>query len=441
MTIEPLPDAGEPIPYASVPVAQPSAPVTETDRIVTLDVLRGFAVLGILLVNIQFFAFTAAHAEEWRWDGLSLSEMVTRGGIEFFATFKFITLFSLLFGMGLALQDQRAAARGRPFVATYVRRLVVLLLIGLAHAILLWYGDVLAFYALFGFVALLMRNLSPRVLLIVAIILFLVPTCLLGGVAAVAPQELAGNSFDWDLLAKQSGITSPEDPGYEFFQFMADEVNIYQSGAWLEMIGHRAFTYSMFALATVFFFGPRIMAMFLLGIYFVRRGLFTDSTRHRRTYWGFLVIGLALGAPLQILPFWARGFDADSGLAVLIYISGLYFGSIGMALAYAGGVALVCMRKDWVGRLGPLAAVGRMALTNYLGHSLICGFIFYGYGLGYFDRLAYPTVVMIVMAIFAAQLVTSPIWLRFFKFGPMEWLWRSLSYWRLQPMRRRGPRQ
>jgi uncharacterized protein len=431
-------DPSAAVPVASVACASalPLTPVGEGERVVMIDVLRGFAILGVLIVNIQFFAFTVSGATDWHWEGLSPADSLARGAIQFFAEAKFITLFSILFGMGLAIQSERAAAKGRSFVGTYVRRLVVLLLIGAAHATLLWYGDILLCYALVGFIALLFHKARPRTLMIVAIVMFFVPVLFMTSCTVLMPGEMAQSSMDWNYIAKQNNATSSDQPAYEFFEFMADEERVYQSGTWSDMVLHRSATYAMIWFAMLIVYNWRVLAMFLLGIYFIRRRVFTEPDRHRGTYRRMVGIGLGVGLPLQLLALTAHRLDPESGWVFLLYFLGLYLGSMCLALAYAGIVALVCLNKDWLDRLSPVAAVGRTALTNYLSHSVICGFIFYSYGLGQFNRIGYWSALLIVFAIFAAQLVISPIWLRFFKFGPLEWMWRSLAYWKAQPMLR-----
>ncbi len=457
--------AESPLPYARL---VESAPVAEGERVVLLDVLRGVAVLGILLVNITFYAFTFLEAAEWHLEDMSAKDAVARLGIELFATFKFITIFSLLFGMGLGLQSGRAAAENRPFAGMYVRRLVVLLFIGLAHAVLLWYGDILVLYALMGFIALLCRNVRPRRLLITAIVLFLVPLGIMGGAAALWPEEITKPMLDWERIAEdhrasmaadQAAVSQPaedtptttsptatspangppEDPALAFFAFMADEERVYQSGSWGEMVLHRSVVFFGAMLpVNLLLIGWRCLGLFLLGIFLVRRGLFLGSPQHAGVYRRMALLGLAFGVPLQIAATVSRALAPEEVWGVVVYMFGLYLGSMAMSLAYCGIVALACMRGGLVARLGPVAAVGRMALTNYLSHSVICGFVFYSYGLGLFGRIGHAAAVLVVLAIFGMQLVISPIWLRHFRFGPCEWLWRTLSYWHIQPMRRSG---
>ncbi len=210
MSTEPTP--GPPLADCA-PMPPPAAPVADAQRIVTLDVLRGVAVLGILLVNIAFFAFPFTDALEWEWDQLTGTDRVTRPMIQFVATGKFITIFSMLFGVGLALQSERARRAGRPFAALYSRRLLVLLAIGLGHGVLIWYGDILAFYAVIGFIALLCRRLAPRTLLIVSAILLMIPILGMTGCALIDPQKDWGGMGLGELLEESSTTGAEQESG------------------------------------------------------------------------------------------------------------------------------------------------------------------------------------------------------------------------------------
>ena len=438
----------------------------------TLDVLRGVAVLGILLVNIAFFASPFTDALEWEWDQLTGTDRVTRPMIQFVATGKFITIFSMLFGAGLALQSERARRAGRPFAALYSRRLLVLLAIGLCHGVLIWYGDILAFYAVIGFIALLCRRLTPRTLLIVSAILLMIPILGLTGCALLDLQEDWGGMGLGALLeessttgAEQESGTDPDptttaatqtasapasrpsarpetdtrrDRGLEMFlEFVQSETQVYQSGSWLEMLAIRAFYYLAIAWPMyAVLYSWRTLALFLAGMAMIKLGLFDATAGRRRVLRRMLLAGLVVGVPLEVLYVVLQGVGDRRAIMVLALTAVDWFGTIGMALAYLSTVGLLCLRGAWVARLRPVASVGQMALTNYLMHSIVCTTIFYSYGFGLFGRISHGGALLIVVAIFAAQLVISPIWLRHFRFGPAEWAWRSLTYWRMQPMRR-----
>ena len=422
-----------PIPTARPQVSfPPAAPVRDAERIFLLDVLRGVAVLGILLVNVQFFAFPLSDAMALTWLALPPLDAVAKLFTGFFAEFKFISLFSMLFGMGLALMSGRAERSGRPFGTLYARRLLVLLAIGLLHGVLLWYGDILSLYALLGFIALPCRRLRPRTLVILAVVLFMAPLLCFGGYTAAFPDQAFSGTWDWAAIAEQVG-----EEAAPFFRFLADEQRVYQTGTWGEMVLHRSVTFAvMLVFANLMMFGGRCLALFFLGMAVVRAGLVDDPEQHRPAFRRMLIFGLAAGVPLQVAGFVLQARHSGKAFGDMAFFDLLYLGSMGLSLAYLGGLALLCLRRGWATRLRPLAAVGRMALTNYLSHSVICGLVFYGYGLGLIGQVRHAAAFALVLAIFAAQLVISPLWLRRFRFGPVEWLWRSATYGRLQPMRR-----
>ncbi len=439
------------------------APVDEYERVFTLDALRGVAVLGIFIVNILFMAFTVNEAQDWSWQDLSPADGAARVFITFFAEMKFITLFSLLFGMGLAIQNQRAEARQRPLGGVYVRRLLVLLAIGLAHGFLLWFGDILTTYALLGFIAYACRNVSTKRLLITATILMLVPVVGVGSCGIAFPEAMIGQQSSWAELAEKArqeeasmpssapttaaaSDDSPDVPysaelraysAADFYEWMAREKEIYQTGTWSEIAAHRAVTYLVVMIfVCLLMFSWRCLALFLIGICVVRAGLFLDRPEHAPLYRKLIAVGLAAGVTLQFVTLWTHFVDSREVGVLLLNFFCLYLGSLGISAAYAGAVALACLHDSWRRRLKPFAAVGRMALTNYLMHSIITALLFHSYGLGYFSRLTYWQGLLVVLAVFALQLVLSPLWLRAFRFGPAEWLWRCATYGRREPLRR-----
>lgn len=472
---------------ASTPAGVAGGPVSESERIVTLDVLRGAAVLGILLVNIAFFAAPLLESQDFRWKRAAGLDAAMGLLVRVFCDFKFITLFSLLFGMGLALQSRRAAAAGRAFGGLYARRLLVLLAIGILHGVLLWYGDILGTYALLGFIALACRNVGTRRLLIAAGVLFTLPLLFLAGIAALAPEADWSETQSWGSYAederrarrgstahshdgdsittapalsaetvamsrsatKPAAASAPADRGEEIerrvirlFQFLDREAEIYRKGPVRDIVLHRSIYY--FIVVGLIFNAKvaawRCLAMFFVGIVFMRWGVFDGTDRHAATFRCFLRWGLAIGLPLEIAAFILMNTSVPNAWIGWSGVTLHYTGSMALCLAYAGGLALLCMKSDWLHRLSPLAAVGRMALTNYLLHSVLCGLIFYSYGLGLFGAVGFAQCVGVALAIFGLQLVLSPHWLRHFQFGPVEWLWRCLTYGRLVPMRRRAVR-
>ena len=411
------------------PAAPPeAAPVRTGERIAALDVLRGFAVLGILAMNVQSYSMIEAAylnpaANDWI-DGAGYWAWLVA---HVFFDMKFISIFSALFGAGMALMAERAAARGASATGVHYRRQFWLLLIGLAHAHLIWYGDILVPYALCGFLLYSLRNLSPTKLLI-------------GGFAMTAVP--AG----FFLL---TGLSIPFIPAEDQAQFAADwapaaaaieaEIATYR-GSWLTQLPHRSATAlgtEIFVFLVLFFW--RSGGLMLVGMGLYKLGVF--SARRSPTFYRRLLAGsFGVGLPIVIL---GAVFNTRHGFAFEhSMFQGMVFNLVGATIVFLGYVALVMLAvlHGWLpGLQRRLQAAGRMALSNYISQSVICTLIFYGHGLGQFEQIGRPGQFGIVVAIWALQLAWSPWWLARFRFGPLEWLWRSLTYMKFQPMAVRSP--
>lgn len=385
--------------------------------------LRGFAVLGILIVNMQGFArISSAYTNPSSGRILDTADQWTWIAIHLFADTKFISIFSLLFGVGMAIMSERMAARGVPGTGLHYRRQFWLLLIGLAHALLIWHGDILVSYAICGFLLYPLRNLAPRRLLWIGGGAIVVPALLLGLFALAMPYlpeaEQAAALAEW--------APSQEEIDAEVAAFR---------GAWVDQLPKRASFYGAFVGAVFpFFVLWRAGGLMLVGVALYRLGFF-EAARHAVLYRRMAVLGLALGLPVCAWGTFAmlRGLDWTQTMIQQMLFN--YLGSIGVFLAYVALVMLMVHggRISWLRRR--LEAAGRMALTNYIAQSILCTLIFYGHGLGLFERVSAPGQVGIVVAIWALQLAWSPWWLARFRFGPLEWLWRSASYMRWQPLK------
>ena len=402
-------------------------PIAPQERIQVVDILRGFALLGILLVNMAIFRAGWAATQPVTPATTGMLDRLAAHAIDLFAEGKFFTLFSFLFGFGFAIQMIRAQERGVAFVPRFMRRLLVLFVIGLAHAFLLWCGDILVSYALLGFVLLLFRNRSPRALLIWATILLLGMALLLGAVLGLIEYgRTVPDGAEQIVLAEQGMRAS-------FAQQADEELRVYSSGSYSEIVAYRARSMPS-VYATVLFQAPPILAMFLLGLYAGKRGIFHDPAAHttllrRVRFWG-VIVGLLLSL-LVVLVETQRGI-LSAALAPLLNMS--LAGPI-LSMGYAATITLLAQHERWRARLAPLGAAGRMALTNYLLQTLICTTIFYGYGLSLFGQVGAAAGVGLTIAIYALQISFSVWWLQRFRFGPMEWLWRSLTYGHVQPLR------
>ena len=391
-------------------------PVSRSERIELLDILRGAALFGIIAANMRAFNSPMAtyfdHSVMWT----GVADRIAQGFIDLFISGKFITLFSFLFGIGFAVQMERASARGVSPRSFYLRRLTVLLLMGLAHAFLLWWGDILAPYALMGFLLYLFRNRSQKTVLIWSAALYCWPLLTFGGM----------------LAAVSAGVPIPMPPRATP-ETLQRVVEIYAHGSYAQIFQERLHEMAFNAVGIVFFY-PRVLGIFLFGLWFWRTGIIHNIAAHtallkRCVAWG-LAIGLAGNAAfVAISEIYHPDPMAPSGLSYLLNV----LGSVGipaLSLAYASTVALLFCDPVWQSRLRPFAAVGRTALTNYLLQTVICTTIFNTWGFSLYGTFGPPAGLALTVVIYAAQIPLSIWWLRRHTYGPMEWVWRVLTYGR-----------
>ncbi|MCS7209489.1 MAG: DUF418 domain-containing protein [Fimbriimonadales bacterium] len=399
-------------------------PVGEGERIEVLDALRGIALLGILMVNMAAFKGLSTLEQFPRVE--SLAQPVNQYAYWFIQAFfqtKFYPIFAFLFGLGFALQIGRLRARGTPATKIMLRRLLVLLLIGALHGLFLWTGDVLLLYALCGMLLLLLDRLSASVVLYLVLGLW--------GAHAFCCLGFAGMSFWWASQGADGGF----DP---FTVYVEQGRQAYaQSSYWVA----QQFRFREWALMFInaVFFVPNALMMFLVGLYFGKRGIFERLSEHRGLLALLAIVGLPLGMALNI--WYATGLSnslraGDELLAYAWYTLSIVFGPI-LAIGYIGAFGWLWATVGALRSvLAPVAAAGRMALTNYLTQSVVCTLLFYGYGLGLHDRVSIVQGVVLTVLIWGVQVVLSTLWLRQFQYGPMEWLWRSLTYGRRMALRR-----
>lgn len=423
---------------------EPVAPVATPERHAALDALRGFALLGILTMNViagmpaaAYFnaplagGFTGWNFAAWLVGYIAFNE-------------KMMTIFSMLFGAGLVLVSDRAAARGRSPVTYFLRRTFALLIFGLLHAYFLFYGDILYTYALCSLAVYWFRNFSPRTLLVLGV-LMIIPGLifmLASGVffhfakaAAVRVEaaRLAGTTPTASDKALAEAWAESSRDFHPSAEDVAKEVALHRTGSYWdvtrkrigEAIGLQTFVFGFMLFWTV---GGRM----LIGMALMKLGVWTGE-RSIGFYRRMCLTGYALGLPLVAAgAYFQVKHDFD---VVYLFLGDLLwneFGSILVASGHAGALLWLWKAGAFPRLMALLAAVGRMALTNYLLQSLIMLLFFDTFGM--FDRLDRVGLSVFVMAVWAVQLTISPLWLRAFRFGPAEWLWRSLTYWRVQPM-------
>lgn len=393
------------------------SPVPAPERIELLDVLRGLAIGGILIGNMQWFSGYGMLPEALAAQS-TFADRIIHFLVHFFVEGKFYSIFSFLFGFGFALQIARAAERGDLKASLFKRRLFWLLVIGLAHAFLLWAGDILSIYALMGFVLVLFRRKTNDSLLKWAIALMLVPilTYILFYILFalfVSPEDIA--KFNGGQLEFWNQMVSKVRQG-NYRQIISDFNLQYIVGRYIGLIFDMRL--------------PKILAMFLLGFYAYRRGFFQNLAAHQAFIRRVLVFGLVLGLVGNIAFAALAGKEAvfPPTLAGIAGVITYAFGVPALALGYIALIVMLWQKSAWRAVLGFLAPVGRMALTNYLMQTVICVFIFYGYGFGQFGNVGAGAATLIALGIFLFQILFSSSWLKYFQYGPMEWIWRQLTY-------------
>lgn len=416
-----------------------------SNRIEGLDVARGFALLGIFLVNIEFMAYPLGILETRPTE--DVVDLGVWAFVRIFCEGKFYPLFSMLFGMGLMLQRQRVVARGRPFLPLYLRRLVVLSGLGLVHGLLIWYGDVLFVYSFAGFVLMLCSGLSGRVLLGIGGAFWGLGIIVVGSLALLIPSDMPDSreellrdaaSIEVDgppleFLFSSLGAEGPDGPsfnGLEESPWVAAEIKAYREGSYFQAFGFRAMSFALLSVVVLMGGGLDILGMFFIGAGLVSLGLF----REEGDGWPlrFVALALVIGIPVSaagvVLPVYSPG-GLGAGLGEIARIlSGpmIALGYLGLwMLAGRSGLFRLARRA--------LACTGRMALTNYLSQSVVATFVMYHWGLGQFGTWRLQDLAALVVGIYFVQLVVSSWWMERFRFGPLEWLWRSLTYGKLQP--------
>lgn len=469
-----------------------TGPVRESDRILALDATRGFALLGILLVNIGTFGEAFGY---FTWpsprDDRGAFEWITWVLGKTFWEGRFYPLFSMLFGMGLVIQHARAHAEGRRFAPPMIRRLLVLAVIGALHALLIWYGDILFIYGIAGLLMLAFLRFSARVLFILAGSVAAFSIVLMAGLgmiqvaferagtkaatetiearadapidtavgsvasavdAPITDEALAAPSSTDALVASEGPSGRANDakasPFSEFLNELSNgrisngpvdqrwielETRAYRDGTWLDQFGFRAISWAAILVISLLSFGWTVLAFFLLGAAWMKCNIFDRS--RRRWHVAFVVLAVVVATPVALAAAIATPTMGTLFHAVIIPPLHLITGAM-IALGYLGAITLLVHAGAARGVTYVLSCAGRMAFTNYLMQSVIATAIFYSWGLGLFDSTTRLERIGIALAIYGYQLGFSVLWLRFFTMGPLEWFWRAATYLRLSPLRR-----
>lgn len=392
-------------------------------RHVILDALRGFALLGICMANFpEFSLYSFLPVEAASMMPTSGWDYAVKYFLSIFVDGKFYTIFSLLFGVGFSIIITNVTKRGGNAMAVFYRRMAVLLIIGFLHLMYIWSGDILMLYALMGMILPLFLKVSDKALLWTAGVLLFLPVILDFGLEA-AGVSLSAPIVDWQWReCAKVGITEDNfaywlrdaDSYAKVFDFLIQGA-IVRLQEFVD--GHRWF---------------KVLGLFMIGLYIGRHRLYADLEARKPLLRKAAGWGLGLGLPLSCLYAWESmsGHPFGSGMHSLIYFLSVYLTAFG----YIGGICLLYLRHQDAACWRILAYPGRMALTNYIGQSLIGMLIYYGTGFGFGADTGLAYVELTVICVFIFQICFSALWLRFFRFGPLEWIWRCLTYLRLFPL-------
>jgi uncharacterized protein len=405
----------------------PYQPLQLNERVEILDLLRGIALLGILMVNMPLmnapFITEMGDFAIWRDPANKTASWI----IKFFFTGKFYTLFSMLFGIGFYFFLRKA--NDASLVPLFRRRLGWLLAFGVMHVVLLWYGDILVFYALFGFLLIPFRKKSNRSLIIWAVCILFIPVVLstlfvfLMKMAQMSPQGAA--EMEASLVASNMRMS----------ELLEQALIVYPTGSFAEIVQMRLMEYQNI-LGGIFFFFPNVLAMFLVGVVLARKKVFEDLDANKEFFKKLLLYSL----PFALVGNWLYATYAsdvsyiDMDWVLVLTLVGHGFGGPAMTFVYIALIAHVFHKGYFRPLTYVIAKTGRMALTNYLSQSIIATTIFFSYGLGMYGRVNIWQGMILTVAIYVVQVIWSYYWLQHFRYGPMEWLWRTLTYGKKQKM-------
>ncbi|MBM7579787.1 DUF418 domain-containing protein [Jeotgalibacillus terrae] len=379
-------------------------PIDSQQRIQNLDVIRGFSLLGIFIVNMIAFHSPLYYYDPYAWWGDSLNRQAY-WWIDVFVQASFYPIFAMMFGAGLALQFVRAQQKDTRFSAFAMRRLGVLLVIGMVHAFLIWSGDILITYAVTGFILIWMLKMSGKMLLTLGFIIYFLPQALLAGImffaAMVDPTTVTYFSSVQDIESSVANYGSGSF-GQIFSQRLED---------WQYANDPEAFVSIVIA----------ILPLMMIGAGAAKLQLFQKAKEKKMLLSVLTVLFLGAGLAVKTSPYWG-----EQNLAFVLTQD--YVGGPLVAMGYMTLLLLIMTAPVTAKLLQPLAKTGRMALTNYLLQSVIGTIIFYNYGFGLYGEVTLATGTLIALGIFIMQVIFSELWLSKFSQGPMEKLWRKLSY-------------
>ena len=370
-------------------------------RIFLIDVLRGIAILGIFLVNIFSFHTPYLYVDLAELADSKLDEWIFILN-DIFIQASFYPLFAIIFGYGLIIMKEKLESRGGSFYSVAIRRMMILLIIGLIHAIFIWPGDILVTYAVFGFLLLLFAQLSAKVLAMIAIIMYTIPNLWLFFQILPIASFLEKTNISIFDDEKATSVTA-----------------IYQQGTFVEVTVQRLQDWLMQTGSAFIMLTLMVFPLIILGASLAKGKKLVPNENNARFWRWILIFTLPSGLLLKLVPYIIGKNIAFQHLQDV-------FGGALLTLAYIAIIYLFCQKERKV--FTPFSYIGKMSLSNYLFQSILCSFTFYSYGLGLFGQVSYTQSTILAIAIYVIQLILSKLWLKHFRIGPLEWAWRGLTY-------------
>jgi uncharacterized protein len=402
----------------------PHTPTPSSNRILHLDIFRGFAILGIFMVNILVMNVSFTFREAWIMevcDPISMSGKLNEVAYWLLETFffsKFFPIFSFLFGIGVSLQIRSLKRKRRNSTGFLLRRFTALFVFGVLHILFIWSGDILHLYALFGFILIFMYRLPTTVVWLSALVLFAFPFF----------DEIYLFFCDYFVVAPHDYLANLP---------RAQIADIKINGSLITDMYLRLFEYVFFIDVVVQFVIPVALPMTLMGMYIVRKGIIDRMDAFvNKIRLPFLILLILILTYRFVFRYWAwEAFDIEFGSMLSFVLWSIYILSEVM-LSFSYLIAIVLLLRTNIGKkvLSPLQYVGRMAFTNYILQSTIGYLIMQTFG--YYESFDVLGCISIVLIVFACQIPLSWFWLKHFKFGPLEWVWRCISYWKILPIRK-----
>jgi len=398
-------------------------PTSIQNRIELLDILRGFAILGMFAVNMTVDLPFGANYWAQSFEGADRLTLIL---VNLTANGRFITIFSVLFGVGFWLQLGRAQAREKPFAIFYLRRLAGLFLIAATAIVLGLNAHILIDYATYGLLLLLFKTKAPRFLLVSIVVTFF---------AAQVPNVIDS----YQLLRSEPQVERAVRGDSEAESRVAEDAvekereAVFLDGSFAEIMAYRARNLGRYLTSVGHYVADLdILGLLLIGLWVGQTGLIYDKGKRKRFAREAFPWLISIGSMAVVGFVYVEFFSSDAWhelpLRAIKWFVGWAIGMVPVGLAYAAGITMIADQPGWRRALQPLAAVGRLALTNYLLTTLIMAFVTYGWGLGLLNQLRPSSGLVIVLLVYPLQVIVSNWWVRRYRFGPFEWAWRSISY-------------